>query len=399
MVNQELYKIGSKRAPVRELFEYGKKKAQEIGAENVFDFSLGNPSTPAPAEVRRAVLEILDACNDQQLNGYTSTQGDMEARNAVAQSLNERFQTNYSSEEIFMTAGAAPGLVGCVRTLLIDSNSEILVQAPFFTEYRVYATANGGKLTVVPADIPQFQINFPEMERLISVHTQALIINSPNNPSGVIYTEQTIRKLAALLERKSAEYGHPIYIIADEPYRELVYTDSQIPWIPAYYKNTLVCYSYSKSLSLPGQRIGWVLIPKQMEEHDAFLAAFTGAMRAFGQVCAPSLYQKVIARCAKVQPDLTVYRRNRDLLYENLTTMGYRCAKADGTFYLFLEAPDGDAAAFSDMAREEGLLLPAGGAYGAAGYLRISYCVPTEQVERSLPVFQRLLDKWRGEQT
>lgn len=391
MVSETLYKIGSKRAPVRELFEYGKRKALEIGAENIFDFGLGNPSVPAPAAVQEAIQAILAEESNTAINGYTPSAGSPEACKAVVDSLNSRFGTSYRPEHVFLTCGAAPALIGCVRAMLADTDSEIIAIAPFFTEYRVYAEMNGGKLVVVPPDIPNFQINFEELEKRIGVHTQGIIINSPNNPSGSVYSRETIQKLADLLTAKSRELGHPIYLISDEPYREIVYGDVEVPWVPDFYQNTLVCYSYSKSLSLPGQRIGWALIPDEIADRARFYGAFLGAARACGQVCAPALYQKVIARCGHLTADMTVYQQNRDLLYNGLTAAGYDCVKPQGAFYLFMAAPNGNAEAFSDIAKESGILIPAGTAYGCPGYLRISYCVPTERVERALPIFEKLI--------
>ena len=271
-------------------------------------------------------------------------------------------------------------------------NGEILAIAPYFPEYKPFSEANGLNFKVVPADIPGFQINFTALEEMLSPNTQAIIINSPNNPSGVVYTRETLEKLAALLEKKSAEVGHPIYIISDEPYRELVY-GVQTPWIPNIYANTVVCYSYSKSLSLPGERIGYVYVPKTCADSRALYAAVAGAARSCGHVCAPSLWQKVIARCTKLRPDLAAYDRNRKALYEGLTACGYEMAKPDGAFYLFIKAPGGDANAFSEKAKQKDLLLVPGDGFGCPGYFRICYCVSYDMIQRSLPIFKELIEE------
>lgn len=395
MFYQKAIAIGSKRSSVRELFEYGAEKAKEIGAENIFDFSLGNPNIPSPAIVQETVKNLVDTVDPVELNGYTATPGDFGARKAVAESLNRRFGTNYSANNIFMTSGAAPALVDCVRACIVENGDEVITFAPFFTEYRVYVEAAGGNLTVIEPDIPSFQIRFDEFEKSINESTRAVIINTPNNPSGVIYSKETLTKLSEILTKKSEEIGHTIYLISDEPYREIVFDDVEVPWVPDYYKNTFVCYSYSKSLSLPGQRIGWILVPNDLDDRKNAWFAIMGSARLGGQVCASSLYQKVIEKCVDVKPDISVYQKNRDLLYDNLTEYGYECAKPEGTFYLFFKAPDGDSEAFSKKAREKGLLIPPGTGYGCPSYLRISFCVETERVEKSLHIFKELIEEYK----
>ncbi len=390
MVSKQSYELGAKSSTIRELFEYGKKLAKEIGPENVLDFSIGNPSTPAPPAVREAILQLLEEEDDVTLNGYTSATGDEGARKAIADSLNRRFGTSYDASQLFICSGAAPALVGCLRALIVDETSEIVAIAPYFPEYRVFTECNGGKLVVVPADIPSFQVDMAALSERINKNTQAIIINSPNNPSGVVYSEETLVALAALLRDRSKEYGHPIYLISDEPYRELVY-GADVPWVPSIYENTIVCYSYSKSLSLPGQRLGWVLVPDTVADRAEVWCAIAGGARACGHVCASSLYQRVIGKCADVQPDLEIYQANRDLLYNGLTEMGYTCAHPDGAFYLFLQAPDGNSEDFSDRAKQLGMLITPGTDFGCPSYLRVSYCVPTARIEKALPLFKKLI--------
>lgn len=391
MIDQEMYALGANRSCIRELFEYGRKRAQIVGAENVFDYSLGNPSIPAPPQVNQAVVEILNELPSLQVHGYTPATGDLGARGAIAEDLNERYDAGVRPEDLFLGCGAAPELISVIRALAVE-NAEFIAVAPFFPEYRPFVESNGGELVVIPADIPAFQIDLQAVEKAITANTQAIIINSPNNPAGTVYTRQTLEALAQLLSRKSEELGHPIYIIADEPYRELAY-GVEVPFIPAIYANTVVCYSYSKSLSLPGERIGYVYVPKQAEEHDALYAAIAGAARAIGHVCAPSLWQKVVARCAKLRPDLKAYDENRRLLMDNLTEMGYEMAKPDGAFYLFIKAPNGSAAEFSELAKQKDLLVVPGDDFGCPEYFRICYCVDKAMIEKSLPVFKAVMEQ------
>ena len=391
MLNKTAYSLGANRSVIRDLFEYGCSRAAIVGAENVFDYSLGNPSIPSPREVNDTIRAILDDTDSLQIHGYTSAIGDIACRKAISDDLNARFDAGSKPEEFFIGSGAAPELIAVLRALAVD-DGEILAIAPYFPEYKPFAEANGLKFRVVPADVPGFQIRMDALEEMLSPNTQAIIINSPNNPSGVVYTRETIEKLAKLLNRKSAEFGHPIYIISDEPYRELVY-GVETPWIPGIYDNTVVCYSYSKSLSLPGERIGYVYVPGKCADSKALYAAVAGAARACGHVCAPSLWQKVIARCAHLRPDLEAYDRNRKALYEGLTAMGYEMAKPDGAFYLFIKAPGGDAVAFSEKAKQQDLLLVPGDGFGCPGYFRICYCVSYDKIVRSLPVFRKLIEE------
>ena len=390
MINETAYGLGSNRSCIRELFEYGCRRAAEVGRENVFDYSLGNPSIPAPAAVDQAIRDILTDTPSLAVHGYTSAIGDLTTRQAIAEDLNERYDAGVRPEDLFIGCGAAPELVAVFRALSVPQ-AEVLAVAPYFPEYKPFVEGAGATLKVVPPDVPDFQIRLEKVEEMISEHTVAIILNSPNNPAGTVYTRKTLEDLAALLERKSAQYGHPIYIVADEPYRELVYGGVEVPFIPTIYRDTVVCYSYSKSLSLPGERIGYVYVPQNATDHDALYAAIAGASRAAGHVCAPSLWQKVIARCAGLRPDLEAYDRNRKALYEGLVALGYEVAKPDGAFYLFVKAPGGDANAFSEKAKLKDLLVVPGDGFGCPGYFRVCYCVSYEQIIKSLPVFGQLI--------
>ena len=396
MVNQEYYTLGTAPSVIRQLFAYGLEQAKVVGPENVYDYSLGNPSIPAPKKVNESIKKIVDETDSIKLHGYSMAPGFEEARAAVAKDLAARFGLDVKASELFFTCGAAPALISIIKALIVDADTEIMAIAPFFPEYRPFVNANGGKLVVVPADTKAFQIHLDEVEKRITKHTQGIIVNSPNNPSGVVYTEETLKGLAALLERKSAEYGHPIYIIADEPYRELVYGGVKVPFIPCLYKNTIVCYSYSKSLSLPGERIGYVYVPGFADDSHDVYAAISGAARIMGHVCPPTLMQKVIEYCAEERPDLVAYDENRNLLYNSLTEMGYECAKPDGAFYLFVKAPNGDANAFSEKAKlnHNLLVVPADG-FGCPGFFRLSYCVSNDMIRRSLPAFKAMIESYK----
>ncbi len=396
MVNQEYYNLGTAPSVIRQLFAYGLEQAAKVGPEKVYDYSLGNPSIPAPKKVNESIKKIVDETDSIKLHGYSMAAGFDTARDAVAKDLSNRFGLDVKGSELFFTCGAAPALVSIIKALTVNSDSEIMVVAPFFPEYRPFITANGAKMVMVPADTEAFQIHLDEVEKRITANTQGIIINSPNNPSGVVYTEETLKGLAALLERKSAEYGHPIYIIADEPYRELVYGGVKVPFIPCLYKNTIVCYSYSKSLSLPGERIGYVYVPSFADDRDAVFAAIAGAARIMGHVCPPTLIQKVIELCAEERPDLVAYDENRNLLYNSLREMGYECAKPDGAFYLFVKAPNGDANAFSEKAKLDHnlLVVPADG-FGCPGFFRLSYCVSNDMIRRSLPAFKAMIESYK----
>ena len=390
MINQTAYALGANRSCIRDLFEYGRARAAVVGEENIYDYSLGNPSIPSPAAVDQSIREVLADTPSLQVHGYTSAVGDMTTRQAIAEDLNDRYDAGVRAEDLFITCGAAPGLTAVFRALAVPG-AEILTVAPYFPEYKPFAENAGFTFKVIPPDVPDFQIQLDAVEAALTPNTAAIILNSPNNPSGTVYTRQTLTELAALLTRKSEEFGHPVYIVSDEPYRELVYGGVEVPFIPTIYPNTVVCYSYSKSLSLPGERIGYVYVPRQAADSVALYAAVAGAARAMGHVCAPSLWQKVIARCVHLRPDLKAYDRNRRALYDGLTALGYEVANPDGAFYLFVKAPGGDANAFSEKAKEKDLLLVPGDGFGCPGYFRLCYCVSHDMIQRSLPVFAELI--------
>ena len=389
MINQTAYALGANRSCIRDLFEYGRARAAVVGEENVFDFTLGNPSIPSPAEVNETICRILKDTDSLLVHGYTTAVGDWETRQAIAADLNSRYGANTGAEDFFLGSGAAPELVAVFRALAVEGG-EILAIAPYFPEYKPFAENAGLIFKVVPPDVPNFQISLPAVEAMLTERTQAVILNSPNNPSGVVYTRETLKQLSALLEKKAAQYGHPIYIISDEPYRELAY-GVEVPFLPLIYRDTVVCYSYSKSLSLPGERIGYVYVPKEAADSRELYAAIAGAARACGHVCAPSLWQKVIARCTHLRLDLESYDRNRRTLYEGLTKLGYETAKPDGAFYLFVKAPGGDANAFLEKAKQKDLLVVPGDGFGCPGYFRLCYCVSYDKIVRSLPVFGELM--------
>ncbi len=393
MVNEAMRKLGAQGNPMRVLFEYGKKRAAVIGAENVLDFALGNPSVPPPARVNEVIREVLSGPKQDSIHAYTSAQGDLEVRNTLAQSLNRRFNASCHANDLFLTSGAAPALCACLKGLCCYGDQFIVI-APYFTEYRVFIEGAGGEVLEVPAEEGTFLLDIPAIEKVINPRVKGVIINSPNNPSGVVYPKENLIALGDLLRRKSAIYGQPIYLISDEPYREIVYDGVEVPWVPHCYENTLVCYSYSKAISLPGERIGYVMVPPTMEDHDVVYQAMAGAGRCTGHINAPSLFQQVAAACDGMVSDLTAYTTNRNLLYTNLTAMGFECVKPDGTFYLLMKSPEPDAAAFSRRAMEMDLLFPDTTSFAYPGYVRIAYCVPTERVERSLPKFRQLADMY-----
>ena len=393
-VSQRMLNLGTARSEIREAFAFAQARAAEVGAENVDDFSIGNPSVPAPATVAEAVHKLVDAIDPIKLHGYTPAQGDGQARGALADDLNRRFGTNYTADNFYLTAGAA-GALCCALSALSCPGDTFITFAPYFPEYKVFVESAGAELVTVPADIEDFQIDFAAFDQALTPNTKGVIINSPNNPTGVVYSEATIQKLAQVLTEKSTEYGHTIWLISDEPYREIVYRDTPLPWVPNYYPNTLVCYSYSKSLSLPGQRIGYVLVPPQAEDADIVYAAVCGAGRALGYVCAPSLFQLVAAECTGQTADIEIYHKNRDLLLNALRDMGYTCAQPDGAFYLFPRSLEPDARAFCERARKYDLVLVPGDSFGCPGHVRISYCVPTEQIQRALHKFEQLAAEYK----
>ena len=395
MLNEQMYEYGSKSSVIRELFAYGLERRKIVGEDKVYDFSIGNPSIPAPAEVKEALLELLEE-PAEALHGYSPAAGDPEVRKTLADSVNRRFGTHYTADNFYMTVGAAASLSISIKALT-NPGDEFITIAPFFPEYEVWVTTAGAELAVVPADTGNFQIDFDALERLIGPKTKGIIINSPNNPSGTVYSEETVRRLAELLEQKEKEYGISIYLLSDEPYREIVYDGVTVPFVPNYYKNTLVCYSYSKSLSLPGERIGYIMVPDEAEDSRRVRAAVAGAGRALGYVCAPVLFQKAVAKCVDVSGDVSAYRRNRDLLYHGLTELGYECVRPQGAFYLFVKALEPDAGAFSEHAKKHDVLVVPSDSFGCEGYVRISYCVSEKTIQDAMPAFARIMEEYRAE--
>ena len=396
--NQKMFALGSKRSIIREIFEYSKTRAAEIGAENVYDFSLGNPSVPAPREVNDTIRELLESESSVLLHGYTSAQGDLGVRTKIAESIKNRFGIDaITPNHIYMTCGAAASLSICLKAVIEEgADDECIVFAPFFTEYRVFIENAGGKIVVSQPMAKTFAVDIADFEAKINAHTKAVIVNSPNNPSGVVYTEETVKALCEVLRKKSEEYGHVIYLIADEPYRELVYSDVSVPYLMNYYENTLVCYSYSKSLSLPGERIGYIAVCPAMQDGVNIYLAVCGAGRSLGYVCAPSMFQQVIARCIDAKVDIEIYRENRDLLYNNLTAYGYECVKPDGAFYLFVKALEDDATAFYERAKAHELLVVPCDDFGVKGYVRVAYCVDKQRVLNALPAFEALAKEYKA---
>lgn len=393
MISQECYELGSKSSVIREIFSYGLKRKAEVGEDRVYDFSLGNPSIPAPESVKRAILELLEG-PAQSLHAYSPAPGDPKVRAVIAESLNRRFGESFRAENIFMTCGAAASLSICLKAL-VNPGDEVVTFAPFFPEYRCWAEASGAGFLVVPARLPDFQVDLEAFAGILSPRTKAVIVNSPNNPSGVVYSEETIKGLAALLKQKSEEFGNPIYLIADEPYREIVYDDMQVPYLTKYYENTLVCYSYSKSLSLPGERIGYIVIPDRIADHEHVAPAIAGAARVLGYVCAPALFQQVIGKCAEDTGDISAYRKNRDLLIGGLRKIGYDCVEPQGAFYLFMKALEADAGRFCERAKKYDLLLVPSDDFGCPGYVRIAYCVSEKTILDSMPAFEKLMEDYR----
>ena len=393
-VNKRAMGLGMQRSVIRELFEFGKKRIAEVGEENVFDFSIGNPSVPVPDSVNETAIRLLQEMDPVQLHGYTSAQGDADVRRRIADSIGRSYGYQISPDSLYICTGAAGGLCGCLNGLL-NPGDEVIVFAPYFPEYKVFIEGAGGEMKLIPADIEHFQIDFDRFEEALSGRTKAVLINSPNNPSGAVYSEETVKHLAKILEEKSAEYGHVIYLISDEPYRAIAFTGVTVPWVPAYYRNTLVCYSWSKALSLPGERLGYVAVPDEMDDHDEVYAAIAGASRSLGYVSAPSLFQRVCALCVDDTSDISVYETNRNILVKGLRDLGFTCVEPDGTFYMFPRTLIPDDVAFCEKAKDYNLLIVPGIGFGCPGHCRISYCVPTARAEHSLEAFAKLAAFYR----
>ena len=394
MANKDMYALGSQGSAIRELFAYGQAQAAKVGKENVFDFSIGNPTVPAPACIKEAIEDILATRESAAIHGYTAGAGDQAVRAGLADYMNKTYDAKVSAGNFYMTCGAAASLTISLKAIVESPDDEIIAIAPFFPEYTVFIANAGAKKVVVSADTDDFQIRFDELAQAINAHTKAVIINSPNNPSGTVYSQETIEKLAKLLRQKSAAVGHPIYIIADEPYREIIYDGLPIIYVPNIYPNTIVCYSYSKSLSLPGERIGYILVPDSVEDKQVY-PAVCGAGRSMGFVCAPHLFQDVVLKCLGQTSDMNIYDENRKLLYNGLKDMGYDCVYPKGAFYLFVKSPEPDAKAFSDKAKALNLLIVPADSFGCPGYVRVSYCVEPDMIKRSFAAFKKLIAQYK----
>lgn len=393
MINEKMRALGAKRSVIRELFEYGKKRKAEIGEENVYDFSLGNPSVPAPKEVNEALIKMLSEGDSVALHGYTSAQGDAAVRAAIADYINKTHGESVNADCLYMSVGAAAALT-CSLTAVVNEGEEVIVPAPYFPEYKVFIERCGGVIREVACD-EDFQLDISAIEAAINEKTAAIIINSPNNPTGAVLCEENIKALAALLKKSEKKYSRTIYLIADEPYRELVYDGAFVPYLTKYYDDTLVCYSYSKSLSLPGERIGYVLVCPRCKDFLETYQAICGAGRALGFVCAPSLLQKLIPYCLGKTAEVEIYDRNRRLLLEKLTEYGYEMVRPEGAFYMFIKSPSGDATEFAERAKKHEILIVPSDDFGCKGYARLSYCVKTEQIERALPAFKALIESYK----
>jgi len=391
MISNKMQKLAQNNSVIRAMFEEGKKMAAEFGAENVYDFSLGNPSVPAPAAVGKAAMDILQNEDNLMLHGYMSNAGYEDVRQAVADSLNRRFGTAYGVPNILMTVGAAGGL-NIIFKVLLNPGDEVIVFAPYFSEYNNYIANYDGKVVVIPANTATFQPDLDKLAAAITPRTKAVLVNTPNNPSGAVYSAQTLAVMASVLEAKSHEFGAPIYLISDEPYRELAYDGVEVPWIPQFYANTVVCYSWSKSLSLPGERIGYLLMPSEMTDAELIQSAASIAGRVMGFVNAPSLMQRVVARCLEEKTDLEAYAANRKLLYDGLTELGSDCVYPAGAFYLFMKTPE-DEATFVQRAKKHHILLVPAAGFACPGYVRIAYCVSPETIRRSMPAFKALAEE------
>lgn len=393
MIAEKMVGLVNNNSAIRMMFEEGKRLAAQFGAENVYDFSLGNPNVPAPSGLNTAIKEILDNEESTFVHGYMSNSGYEDVRQTVAESLNRRFGTSFSQNNIIMTVGAAGGLNVILKTL-INPGDEVIAFAPYFLEYRSYVNNYDGVLVEISPDTETFMPNLLEFETKITAKTKAVILNNPNNPTGVVYSEEIIKKLAAILEKKQAELGTEIYIISDEPYRELAYDGVEVPYLTKYYANTIVGYSFSKSLSLPGERIGYLVIPSEMPDYENVFAAAAIANRILGFVNAPSLMQRAVAKVIDEKTDIEYYNRNRELLYGSLTEYGFQCVKPEGAFYLFVKSPVADEKEFCNKANEFNILIVPGSSFACPGYVRIAYCVAYETIERSLGSFKKLAEEF-----
>ena len=394
MINEMYKDMTGKGSVIREFFTYANKKAAEIGAENIYNFSIGNPSVPTPTEFTDSLIKMLQTKNPVTLHGYSPSLGIDSTREAVAVSLNKRFGMNYTKDEIFMTTGAAGAIAHAIRCVVKDGD-EVITFAPYFPEYVPYVTGTGAKLTIVPADIDTFQINFDEFEKALNPNVQAVLINSPNNPSGIVYSTETIKKLADILDKKQKEYSHDIYLISDEPYREIVFSGTDAPFVSKFYDNTICCYSFSKSVSLPGERIGYVAVNPACKDAKLIVLMCGQISRFTGHNCPPSLIQLGIESILYKTSDLSIYEKNKEILYKELTRIGYHVVEPGGTFYMFPRTPIADANEFCwKAAKEYNLIIVPGDSFNCPGHFRISYCVTTDMVEKSIPLFEKLYNSY-----
>ena len=389
MISEKMKPYVKNNSAIRMMFEEGNRLRAKYGADKVFDFSLGNPSVPAPDSVREAIIELVNTTDPTVLHGYMSNAGFEDVRQTIAESLNRRFDTKFSAKNLIMTVGAASGLNVILKTIL-NPGEEVIVFAPYFLEYGAYVRNYDGVLVEISPDTTIFQPNLAEFEQKITPKTRAVIVNTPHNPTGVVYSEETIKKLSAILEAKQKEFGTVIYLISDEPYRELAYDGVEVPYLTKYYNNTVVGYSYSKSLSLPGERIGYLVIPDEADGSEELISAATIANRTLGCVNAPSLIQKVVAKCVDAKTDLAAYDKNRQALYDGLKECGFECIKPQGAFYLFVKSPVEDEKAFCEAGKKYNILMVPGSSFACPGYVRLAYCVSYETIVNSLPEFKKL---------
>ncbi len=393
MVSAEVRRLEADNSAIRAMFEEGNNLAQRFGRENVYDFSLGNPNFAPPEAVKKAIIDVLETEDSMFVHGYMSNTGYADVRKAVADDLNSRFGTSFGADNIIMTVGAAGGLNVMFKTLL-DPGDEVIAFSPFFVEYGNYVRNFCGVLKIVPTDPKTFQIDPEALAAAVTPRTKAVIINNPNNPTGVIYTAEALAGLAAALERRSAEIGHPIYVLSDEPYRELAYDGKKVPWLTKIYRNTIVSYSWSKSLSLPGERIGYLAIPSEIDDFEEVSTGASISNRVLGFVNAPSLMQRVVMRCLNESTDIEAYGRNRTLLYTELGRLGFECVRPDGAFYMWVKSPEPDEKSFVAKAKELNILFVPGSSFAWPGYVRIAYCVSPDMIKRSLPAFEKLAARY-----
>lgn len=393
MISNKMKKLVENNSVIRQMFEEGKKLEKIYGKEKVYDFSLGNPSIEAPQKINQSIIEIVEKENSLQIHGYMNNAGFEDVRETISKHINKKFNTDFTKDNIIMVCGAAAGINIILKSIL-NPKDEVIVFAPYFMEYNNYVSGYDGKVVVISPNVKDFQPNLEDFEKKITNKTKAVLINTPNNPTGVIYKENVIKKMTEIMNRKEQEFGHEIFLISDEPYRELVYDDIEVPYLTKYYNNTFIVYSYSKTLSLPGERIGYVVVPNEMEDTENIITALTISNRIIGCVNAPSLIQRTVMKCINEKVDISIYKKNRDLLYSKLTELGFECIKPEGAFYLFVKTPVDDKE-FCNKAKEFNLLFVPGSSFVCSGYVRIAYCVKTDMIERSLEAFRKLAEYYK----